>query len=88
MKLRILAVAAAALILGAAAATTYAADPSTSGEAAVKAAETVDPAAPKAQFPERGFIFEPVVDGASVTHDFVVKNTGDGPLAIRNVKTG
>ena len=38
--------------------------------------------------PEMTFEFEPVVDGMEITHDFAIKNTGDGPLAIQRVKTG
>ena len=32
--------------------------------------------------------FEPVVDGSSVVHDFVIQNKGDAPLNIAKVKTG
>ena len=32
--------------------------------------------------------FEPVVDGTSVVHDFVVRNKGDATLNISKVKTG
>ena len=32
--------------------------------------------------------FEPVVDGSSVVHDFVILNKGDAPLNIAKVKTG
>jgi hypothetical protein len=32
--------------------------------------------------------FEPVVDGSSVVHDFVIQNKGDAPLNITKVKTG
>ena len=38
--------------------------------------------------PERTYKFKPVVDGTTITHDFLIKNTGDGPLAIERVKTG
>jgi hypothetical protein len=87
MKSRIISVAAALLILGAA--TVHAADQSSSGNAnAQKTAESATTAAPEAQFPERGFTFEAVVDGTTVSHEFPVKNTGKGPLAIRKVKTG
>ena len=43
---------------------------------------------PQADLPELSFNFDPVVDGTQVTHDFAIKNTGDGPLAIHQVKTG
>ncbi len=32
--------------------------------------------------------FTPVVDGTEITHDFPIKNTGNGPLAIERVRTG
>ena len=32
--------------------------------------------------------FDAVVDGTQVTHDFAVKNTGNGMLEISRVKTG
>ena len=32
--------------------------------------------------------FEPVVDGSSVVHDFVIQNKGNAPLNIAKVKTG
>jgi hypothetical protein len=38
--------------------------------------------------PELAFEFDPVVDGTQITHDFVIKNSGNGPLAIHRVKTG
>ena len=44
--------------------------------------------APKAVIPESKFVFDPVVEGTEITHDFSIKNTGDGPLAITGVKTG
>ncbi len=44
--------------------------------------------APKAIIPEPKFVFDPVVDGTQISHDFSIKNTGDGPLAITRVKTG
>ena len=44
--------------------------------------------APKILFPESTHEFETVLDGAEVTHDFVVKNEGDAPLEIQKVRTG
>lgn len=44
--------------------------------------------APKIFFPENSFRFDPVMDGTQVSHTFVVKNQGDGPLNINKVKTG
>jgi hypothetical protein len=39
-------------------------------------------------FPEKAFEFAPVIDGAKVLHDFVVKNQGSVPLLISDVRTG
>ena len=52
-----------------------------------------DPAAQKPQTPqlliaEKDFRFDPVVDGSTVTHEYRVKNTGEGTLEISQVKTG
>lgn len=56
---------------------------------AVKSPATEEPTkAPKAIIPDPKFVFDPVVDGTQVSHDFSIKNTGDGPLAISRVKTG
>lgn len=44
--------------------------------------------APALFFPEKVFEFAPVIDGASVVHDFVVINKGTVPLLIDNVRTG
>lgn len=49
--------------------------------------ETTQPA-PKLVVEETAFSFEPVVDGALVSHDFVVRNEGDEVLKINKVKTG
>jgi hypothetical protein len=43
---------------------------------------------PSVFFPVKVFEFEPVIDGASVVHDFVVLNKGSAPLQINNVRTG
>ena len=89
MKFRTLAIVAALTLFGATATTAMAAGQSATGEASPQKAAVSDAStAPRAEFPELGFTFEPVVDGTPVTHDFPVKNTGDGPLAIRKVKTG
>jgi hypothetical protein len=53
--------------------------------------DTADSAAvkpPAAVIPEAHHAFEAVVDGTQVTHDFAIRNTGDGPLVIQQVKTG
>ena len=43
---------------------------------------------PHAVIVERDLTFDPVVDGSTVTHDYLVKNTGEGELEISQVKTG
>lgn len=57
------------------------------GKASSSAGATVQ-ATPVAVMPELKYEFLPVVDGAEVIHDFTVKNIGEGPLAIHQVKTG
>ena len=57
-------------------------------EPAMGAAEMSTDTPPEAAFPQVNFQFEKVVDGAMVTHDFAVKNTGKGVLEISRVKTG
>jgi hypothetical protein len=42
---------------------------------------------PAVFFPEKGFEFQAVIDGANVVHDFVVLNKGSVPLLISNVRT-
>ena len=49
---------------------------------------TVALKAPAVFFPETDYAFDPVVDGVSVIHDFVVYNKGDGLLKIERVRTG
>ncbi len=43
---------------------------------------------PAAFVPESRYTFPTVIDGTKVTHDFIIKNKGDAPLAIEKVKTG
>jgi len=43
---------------------------------------------PVTDIPRVSHEFEPVVDGTQITHDFIVRNTGDAPLSIHQVKTG
>jgi hypothetical protein len=89
MKSRIFAVTAALVMIGV---TTVAAG--NPDEAAPSAASNQPSAVaatagqPHVEFPELNFEFKPVVDGTTITHEFPVKNTGQGPLAIRKVKTG
>jgi hypothetical protein len=42
---------------------------------------------PEAYFPEQSFTFDRVLEGSQVTHDFVIKNKGNGPLAVERVKS-
>ncbi len=44
-------------------------------------------AGPRLFMPHRSFTFEPVPDGAVVTHDYIVKNQGDEPLEILEIGT-
>lgn len=84
MKYRMLALTAMLVMLWGAAAPVAASD-----EAAGKAAtDEVADQKPVVVLPEMTYEFEPVVDGTEITHDFAIKNTGDGPLAIQRVKTG
>jgi hypothetical protein len=86
MKFRILAITATVVMLWAAAAFVGASDgkESTSQTPATVAAMEK----PGAVLPELKYEFDPVVDGTQITHDFAIKNIGDGPLAITQVKTG
>jgi hypothetical protein len=43
--------------------------------------------APKVFFPENTHKFPMILEGANVTHDFVIKNNGNAPLEVKNVKT-
>ncbi len=45
-------------------------------------------AAPNAEAVDPNYRFDPVLDGAEVVHEFVIRNTGDAPLEIEKVKTG
>ena len=84
MKPRILALTAAlALLWGATAA--LGASNQDAGRASSDGGTANTPAA---VLTEQNYEFKPVVDGQEVTHDFHIKNTGDGPLDIQRVKTG
>jgi len=84
MKSRILVLLSVLALLGSATtaigASSPTADPASS---AVEAAGT-----PAAVVTEFKYEFKPVVDGSEITHDYRIKNTGDGPLAIERVRTG
>ncbi len=86
MKFRMLAFTATLVMLWAAAAITGASDGKDSTDQASSAVAAIEK--PGAVLPELKYEFDPVVDGTQVTHDFAIKNTGDGPLAITQVKTG
>ena len=49
---------------------------------------TASGGAPAVFFPVKTHEFPPVIDGAHVTHEFVVLNKGTTPLLIDNVRTG
>ena len=51
-------------------------------------ANPASPPAPEMVLQETAHSFEPVVDGTTVRHDFVVRNEGDAVLKIHKVKTG
>ena len=39
-------------------------------------------------FPETSYEFMPVLDGAKVVHEFVIRNKGSAVLKVEKVKTG
>lgn len=43
---------------------------------------------PQAFLPETHFEFPSVFEGQEVYHEFVIRNKGDAPLDIRDVRTG
>ncbi len=43
---------------------------------------------PSVFFPEKRYMFAPVLDGSEVIHDYVVQNKGAATLKIERVKTG
>ena len=45
-------------------------------------------AAPSVFFPETHFEFSPVLENATVVHDFVIQNKGNATLNVDRVKTG
>ncbi|NQT70593.1 MAG: DUF1573 domain-containing protein [Desulfobacteraceae bacterium] len=52
------------------------------------AAENIAKTAPKAVLTEQVFTFKPVVEGTTVTHDFILQNKGTTPLVIEKIRTG
>jgi Protein of unknown function (DUF1573) len=45
-------------------------------------------AAPELSIAQDTFEFEPVPEGTVIRHNFIVNNTGDEPLVIKNILTG
>jgi len=45
------------------------------------------PGSPVAYFPEKNYIFKPVVDGTEIIHDYIVQNKGSATLLVKKVKT-
>lgn len=43
---------------------------------------------PVVSLPEETFVFDTVVEGNEILHDFAVKNTGEAPLEILKVQPG
>jgi hypothetical protein len=41
---------------------------------------------PNAVFPQLKFEFGSVYEGTEIKHDFVVENTGEAPLVIKNIR--
>ena len=88
MKIRILTRVATLVMLWGIAATVGATDQATGTESTNPPAAVTAVENPSAVLPELKYEFDPVVDGSQITHDFVIKNAGKGPLAISQVKTG
>ncbi len=89
MKFRFFSFAATLFLLWVAAIAVGASDQATDKDSTsqpASAAEAVEN--PGAVVPELKYEFDPVVDGIEITHDYVIKNTGNGPLTIHKVKTG
>jgi hypothetical protein len=82
MKYRMAVITSVLFLLGATGAAFGAADKN------APAAETATVEQPSAVISQATYEFDAVVDGAQVTHDFAVKNTGKGVLEISQVKTG
>jgi len=52
------------------------------------ASAAADQAAPKAVASTESYQFGTVLEGNDVVHDFVIQNTGDAALDIKDVRTG
>ena len=53
-----------------------------------RAAATAGPEAPRLEIREASFDFREAFEGEKVSHDFVVKNTGNAVLSIKEVRRG
>ncbi len=49
-------------------------------------AQTSMNSTPQAVFSQTKFEFDPVFEGAEITHDFVVENRGQAPLVINKIR--
>lgn len=79
---------AVAIALFTGGATAVASDQATAEDQGAATTEVARATPPNIVIPQASFAFEPVVDGTEVTHDFLIKNIGDGELSIKRVKTG
>lgn len=52
------------------------------------ATEKINQNSPSVFAPQPSFTFDPVIDGAMITHDFTIQNKGIEPLVLESVKTG
>ena len=84
MKSRLLVLLAVLALLG----STTTAFGAANQTAATASSDVEAAGTPVAVVPEFKYEFKPVVDGSEITHDYRIKNTGDGPLAIEQVRTG
>lgn len=50
-------------------------------------ADQESPGAPVAYFPEKNYMFKPVVEGTEIIHDYIVQNKGSATLLVKKVKT-
>ncbi len=50
-------------------------------------ADKKDPESPSAYFPKKHYVFDQVIEGDEIMHDFSLQNKGDATLKINKVKT-
>ena len=41
---------------------------------------------PRVVIPQMEYVFDPVLEGLQIKHDFVIENRGTAPLVIKNVR--